>query len=133
MLMHTLSQQKRPRHRSARRRESTRNLENRSEDHLSVLRESPHLSRIPKYFLMDDAVRSGKELLASGFASCSCEEGGSIERRSRHGLDELDKPGDVSQVGDLRRRVTVAAWPGRPGIGCAIRGKGRLIALRTLA
>jgi carboxyl-terminal processing protease len=35
-----------------------------SEDYLAKLRESPHLREIPKYFLIDDSVRSGKEMLA---------------------------------------------------------------------
>lgn len=35
-----------------------------SEDYLAKLRERPYLREIPKYFLIDDSVRSGKEMLA---------------------------------------------------------------------
>jgi carboxyl-terminal processing protease len=35
-----------------------------SEDYLAKIRESAFLSQIPKYYLVDDSVRSGKEMLA---------------------------------------------------------------------
>ena len=36
-----------------------------SPDYLDLLRASPHLMSVPKFFLIDDGVRSGKEMLAA--------------------------------------------------------------------
>jgi carboxyl-terminal processing protease len=36
-----------------------------SQDYLAPLRTGAHVARMPKYFLVDEAVRSGKEMLAA--------------------------------------------------------------------